>query len=226
MELDAQAIYTTDPHLATMGAPVVSVLIDTHLRDYARASTVQIAVGIGYSVSFIVGWEFLQVVYKLLVRCVKGIRRFPAVAQIGLAVAGVIWVTHPRSRTKLKEGWNTVKNSEALLTLEDTIADFAVQIAESAEKVKTNYQIVQAALPARQKRPLLMHARAVCAAADSPLSLAEMERQIRLGGYVSRSRTFRQYLRGVLRTDNEFVEVRPGEWAIDAARTSDQSKVR
>ena len=55
---------------------MVSVLIDTHLRDYARASTVQIAVGIGSSVSFVVGWEFLQIVYKLLVRCLKGIHQF------------------------------------------------------------------------------------------------------------------------------------------------------
>ena len=61
------------------------MLIDTHLRDYARASTVQIAVGIGSSVSFVVGWEFLQVLYKLLVRCVKAIRRLPPAAQIALS---------------------------------------------------------------------------------------------------------------------------------------------
>ena len=47
-ELDAQAIYTTDRDLVQMGAPVISVLIDTHLRDYARASTVQIVLGIGH----------------------------------------------------------------------------------------------------------------------------------------------------------------------------------
>ena len=220
LELDAQAIYTTDPHLTAMGAPVVSVLIDTHLRDYARANTVQIAAGIGSSVSFVVGWEFLQVLYKLLVRCVKAIRRLPPAAQIALTAAGVICVAHPKSRARLKEGWNTLKNSEALLTLGDAITDFAIQVAESAEKAKTNYQNVQAALPARQKRPLLMHARAVCTAAGSPLTLAEMERQIRLGGYVSRSQAFRQYLRRVLRTDSSFVEVMPGQWAIRAARSS------
>lgn len=220
MELDAQAIYTTDPHLAAMGAPVVSVLIDTHLRDYARASTVQIAVRIGYSVSFIVGWEFIQVLYKLLVRCIKAIRKLPPAVQIALAAAGLIYVAHPKSRARLKEGWNTLKNSAALLLLGDALADFAVQVTASAEKAKNNYQIVQAALPARQKRPLLMHARAVCTAAGSPLTLAEMERQILLGGYVSRSQTFRQYLRRVLRTDSSFVEVESGQWAIHAARSS------
>jgi hypothetical protein len=167
-----------------------------------------------------VGWEFLQGLNKLLVRCVKAIRRLPPSAQIGLAAAGVICVAHPRSRARLNEGWNTLKNSEALQALGKAIADFAVQVTESAEKARTNYQIVQAALPAKVKRPLLMHARAVCTAAASPLTLAEMERQIRLGGYVSRSQTFRQYLRRVLRTDSSFVEVRPGWWGILAARSS------
>ena len=213
-ELDTRAVYTTDPHLAAMGAPVVSVLIDTHLRDYARASTVQIAVGIGYSVSFVVGWEFLQVIYKLLVRCFRAIRRLPPAVQFGLVAGGLICVAHPKSREKLKDGWNALKNSEAVLALGDVLVGFAVQVTEAVDKAKVNYQIVEAAVPARQKRPLLMHARAVCIAAGSPLALAELERQIRLGGYVSRSQNFPQYLRRVLRSDSSFVELRRGEWMI------------
>lgn len=220
MEVDTRAIYTTDPHLQAMGAPVVSVLIDTHLRDYARASTVQIAVGIGSSLSFVLGWEFLQVVYKLLVRCLKGIRQLPPAAQIGLVAAGVICMAHPKSRAKLKDGWNRLINSEAVLALGDAVADFAFQVAESAEKAEASYELVQAALPPKQKRSLLMHARAVCTAAGSPLSLAEMDRQIRLGGYVSRSQTFRRYLRRVLRTDGGFIEVGAGCWTVRAVSSS------
>lgn len=218
-ELDAQAIYTTDPHLAAMGAPVVSVLIDTHLRDYARASTVQIAVGFGYSVSFVVGWEFLQVVYKLLERCLRAIRQLPPAVQIGLVAAGLICVAHPKSQAKLKRGWNALTSSEAVLALGDAIVDFAVQATGAAEKAKANHQIVEAVLPLRQKRPLLMHARAVCTAAGAPLTLLEMERQIRLGGYMSRSQNFRQYLRRVLRGDGSFVEVKPGEWRLSGTET-------
>ncbi|MFZ0744770.1 MAG: hypothetical protein WAM85_10210, partial [Terracidiphilus sp.] len=65
-----------------------------------------------------------------------------------------------------------------------------------------------------------MHARAVRTAAGSPLSLAEMDRQIRLGGYVSRSQTFRQYLRRVLRVDVAFIEVGPGYWKVRNVRSS------
>ena len=223
-ELATEAVYTTDHHLAAMGAPVVSVLIDTHLREYARASTVQIAVGIGYSISFVVGWDFLQVVYKLLVRCLRGIRQLPPGVQIGLVAAGLICVAHPKSRTKMREVWNALKSSEAALAIGDAILDFAVQVTEAAEKAKTNYEFVRAALPARRGRPLLLHARAACVSACAPLPLVEMERRIRLGGYESRSQNFRQYLLRVLRNDDSFAEVKPGEWMICGRATPDNWK--
>jgi len=217
MELDTQAIYTLDPHLAAMGAPVVSVLIDTHLRDYARASTVQIAVGLGSSFSLIVGGEFLQMVYRLLVRCIRTVRQLPPALQIALAAGCVISVAHPKSRAKLREGRNAFKNSDAVLALCDAIVDFGAQAAESAQKARESYACLQAVVPTRQKRPLFLHARSVCTAAGSVLSLGELERLIRHGGYVTKSKTFRQYLRRVLRSDESFVEVKHEHWAIRVA---------
>jgi hypothetical protein len=56
---------------------------------------------------------------------------------------------------------------------------FAVQVAESAEKA-AGVRINEAFIPPKQKRLLLMYARAMRTAAGSPLSLAEIDRQIRL----------------------------------------------
>jgi len=70
------------------------------------------------------------------------------------------------------------------------------------------------------KRPLVQHARSVCAAARSALTLEGLERQIRRGGYESRSKTFRQYLRRVLRGDESFIEVAPGRWSVRATPSS------
>jgi hypothetical protein len=68
--------------------------------------------------------------------------------------------------------------SAAELAFGDATADFAVQVAESAEKA-AGVQINEAVLPLKQKRLLLMHGRAVRTAAGSPLSLAKIGRQIR-----------------------------------------------
>jgi len=216
-EVDAQAIYTEDPHLAAMGAAVVSVFIDTQLRDYARASTVQVAVRIGSSLSVFVGWECLRGLYRLLAQLVRTFRLLPPEAQIVLASAGAIALLHPKTRTGLQKGWNSLKSSTAFRTLCEICLEFGAQAAVAEEKADFNLERLQAVLPARQKRPLIQHARSVCIAAHSALTLEELERRILRGGYESRSRTFRQYLRRVLSSDELFVEVKPGRWAVRAS---------
>lgn len=213
-EVDARAVYTEDPHLAAMGAAVVSVFIDTQLRDYARASTVQIAVRIGSSLSVFVGWEFLCGFCRLLVRLVRAVRRLPPELQIVLASAGALALLHPRTRAGLQKGWNSLKGSAAFQTFCLTCMEFGSQAAEAEEKAHFNFERLQAVLPARQKRPLVQHARSVCIAAHSALTLEELERRIRRGGFESQSLNFRQYLRRVLLSDESFIEVEPGRWAI------------
>ena len=225
-ELDAQAIYTEDHHLPAMGAAVVSAFIDTQLRDYARASTVQVAVQIGSSLSVIVGWESLYAMYRLLVKLVHAFRRLPPTAQAALAAVGMLAALHPKSREAMRKGWNSLKSSKAVLDLFDALVDIGVQAAEAEEKARSNFERLQAVLPARQKRPLVQHARTVCTATRSALTLEELERRIRRGGYGSRSRTFRQYLRRVLSRDESFVEAAPGRWTIRTLRIAHNPLVR
>jgi len=215
-EVDAQAVYTADPHLAAMGAAVVSVFIDTQLRDYARASTVQIAVRIGSSLSVFVGWEFLRRLYNLLLRLVHALRRLPPEAQAIVAAAGTLALLHPGTREGIRKGRNSLKASAAVRALCDTFVEFGSQAAEAEEKARCNFERLQAVLPPRQKRPLVQHVRSVCTAARSALTLEELERRIRRGGYASRSKTFRQYVRRVLRSDESFIEVAPGRWSVRA----------
>jgi hypothetical protein len=217
-ELDARAIYTTDPHLEKMGAPVISVLIDTRLRDYARSSAVQMAVGFGSSVSIMAGLKSLQGLYRLLTKLLVSFRRLSPGAQLAIVGGATICVLHPKSRAKMKEIWNSWKSSPVTLALCDALLEFAAQYAKADATVKENYKALQAELPKSHKRTLLHHARSACAEAGCSLSLEEMERRIRRGGYTSRSPNFRAYLRRVLQTDGAFSEVSPGCWALEAGR--------
>lgn len=217
-ELDARAIYTTDSHLEMMGAPVVSVLIDTRLRDYARKSTVQMAVGFGSSISIIFGVQSLQGLYRLLPKVLANFQRLPPAAQLAIVGAATICVAHPKSRAKMKEIWNSWKSSPVTLALCDAILEFAGQYADATAGAKENYEALQAQVPEGRKRPLLHHARSVCVEAGCALTLEEMDRRIRRGGYTSRSQTFRTYLRRVIRADDSFAEISPGLWMIAVAR--------
>jgi hypothetical protein len=213
-ELDAQAIYTTDRHLAQMEAPVISVLIDTYLRDYARASTVQIALGIGSSFSVLIGWEFIQVLYRALASFLRSIQRLPPVVQISLAAGCFAFMAHPKSRARLQHILASFEHSETVLALQAAIVDLGIQFVEAGIKTQGNYERLKSVIPQQRKRPLLMHARSVCTAARAPLTLEELERRIRRGGYVSRSKTSRRYLVRILRSDNTFAEVSPGRWVV------------
>ena len=197
-------------------SPVISVLIDTQLRDYARASTVQIALGIGSSFSVLIGWESLQVLYRALVSCLQSIQKLPPAVQIGLAAGCLAFVVHPKSRAKLQRIWASFKHSEIVLALRAAIVDLGIQFVEAGIKTQGNYESLKFVIPQRRKRPPLMHARSVCTAARAPLTLGELEQRIRRGGYVSRSKTSRQYLVRILRSDNAFVEMEPGLWALHA----------
>lgn len=215
-ELDARAIYTTDRHLAQMGAPVIPVLIDMHLRDYARASTVRIALGIGSSFSVLIGWESLQVLYRALASCLRSVQKLPPVVQISLVAGCFAFLAHPKSRAHLHHIWACFEHSETLLALRAAIIDLGIQFVEAGIKTQGNYESLKSVIPQRRKRPPLMHARSVCTAARAPLTLEELERRIRRGGYVSRSKTSRRYLVRVLRSDNAFVEMSPGRWVVQA----------
>jgi hypothetical protein len=213
-ELDVRAIYTTDPHLEKMGAPIISVLIDTRLRDYARKSTVQMAMCFGSSVSIMLSLRSLQGLSRLLKKVLSSFRRLPPAAQLAVVGGATICVLHPKSRAKMKELWNSWKSSPVTLALCDALLELASQYADALAGVEENYEALQALVPVGRKRTLLHHARSVCAEARCALTLEEMERRIRKGGYTSRSQVLRSYLRRVIRTDDSFAEVSPGRWMI------------
>jgi hypothetical protein len=75
---------------------------------------------------------------------------------------------------------------------------------------------LQRLLPSHPKRSALVHARAICVVAKQPLALGEIERRIRAEGYVTHARDFGGYLRRVLRSSGQFVELSPGMWGLSA----------
>lgn len=215
-EIDTQAVYTSDRHLAAMQAPVVSAFIDTHLRDYARASSIQIVLQLGSSFSVVVSWELLCAAYRLLTRAIHALKRLPPLAQVVLAGAAAVAVLHPKSREKLAAGWNSLLRSDAVVLVWEAISHLVLTADAAKRDADSHYEHLHTVVPERQQRPMLHHVRAVCVAAHSELSLDELERRVRRGGYESQSKSFRQYLRRILRSDKSFIEVAPGRWSLRA----------
>jgi len=113
----------------------------------------------------------------------------------------------------LKNGLALVERAKPfLLTVAENFAEANVA-AQSAEKT------IRATIPflPRTRVPVVVVARQVCLRAGEPLSLSEIHSRVLRAGYSTRSQTFSAYLKRVLRTNREFVEVSAGIWILRTA---------
>ena len=206
-ELGGLAVYGRDRHLAAMGAHLVGVREMILLRDFARAASPALALKI-------IGTLGLFVAGAPVVAGVRAgarlIARMPAVVQIGLAVAALIAVLHPKSRAFLAKA----AASPRLEPIKQILARYLDELCTSQAAATDRWLAVSSSLPDRRRQPLIAHARAVCAGARGALSEQAIESAVKRAGYVSRSRSFRPYLKRVLRTDTRFIETQRGWWTL------------
>jgi hypothetical protein len=189
-----------------MNAPVIADAIDTTLRTYARASTTRISVIVGSTFLVTLSVEAMLAACELAVRGLQRAHPVVQLAALGMAIGAVV---HPGSRGKLLSAWHSTK--PALLVL---IGDVVRQLGDAVKTADDAQEDLRHVVPVPRKRSLLVHARAVCLMARQPLPLDAIERRIRADGYVSHSRNLKGYVRHVLRSSGEFIEVRPGVWTI------------
>lgn len=219
-QLGAQAVYTRDAHFQAMQIPAITVNLDLTLRNYARASSIQVAVKFGSGFIFMVS---LQVLLAVVKACVEGFRRLPTAIKMALIFAILVALVHPKSREKIGDFFQTTwcQLIDAKSPLAAVIGPLATQFVAAERTVTSTLLEIQSVLPPTRKRSALVHARAICVVNREPLSDAEIERRMRNEGYVSTSRNFRTYLRRVLRSDQRFSEVSSGMWEIRTERLTE-----
>lgn len=208
-------VYSQDRHYRQMQAPVISVLIDGTAQAYARSSSVRIAVMMGSTFTLTLSFEAIAAACRGIKQMFKWFEDLHPGIQLAIIAAGVVTFAHPKSRAKLASIWNWIKETATPPVLQ-AIADVAIQMADAHQTETDAQKRLQDSLPAKRKRSALMHARAVCASARTPLSLAEIEKRMRANGYITRARKFGAYLRRVLLSSGQFQESSPGVWALVA----------
>jgi hypothetical protein len=211
-EIAARAIYTRDSDFLRTSAPLVLVAIDVPLRQYARASTIRIAVMIGSSISIAFGFEALLALSRFLAQLVRATRRLPLAAQVLIIGTLVAVLAHPKPRAKLSKLWKQL-NDHVGARMWELLVSAMYQFADATAMEREAYQAIQEVLPPARKRPLLSHVRAVCAASRTPLSLNEIVVRVIENGYQSRSDRPHAYLVRRLRSDDSFVESARG-WVL------------
>jgi hypothetical protein len=204
-QLGLSAIYSTDPHLQRMGAPLVEGQIDQDLREYARASAVTIGVSLG---SGIVVSVTLPAVFRLLKSGLGWLLRQPLSTQLALAALVFTLIRNPRVRAWVADKWQQYWPS-----LLELMTPLLLEYCESQTKATRARNRLQQAIPAPAIRcSALKYCQGACPADNRPRSLAEILKGMLEAGYRSKSKDPAPYLRGVMRRSGMFIELIDDRW--------------
>lgn len=216
-QLGAHAIYSTDNHFRKMSVPLISVQLDLTFRDYARANSERLTIHLGTAFSLVVGFGVLT---ELCKTCVQILKNLPSEVKVILVAGAFITVAHPKLRSKgiklLHSAFRQFDNLKPALG--EAVNELLIQAAMAQSTAARTGTEIQSILPPPRKLSAIVRARAICLINKKPLSLREIEEQMAKGGYVSRSQNFRAYLRRLLRSDERFIEVSPGQWTVRTER--------
>lgn len=209
-------IYSKDPHFSRMNVPLISVCLDLTARNYARAASVTTGVTIGSSIGIVFSLKAVAAFCRVTASLVKLFTRLPRCAQVavGMFLAGVLM--HPKSRAKLFSSIRTLAQylgqlqPEMASGIANLVQEFVAALVEEGE---TRTQL-EAAIPVLRKRTALMHLRTILLTSKKPVSIAELETEVRANGYISHAKDFQKYLKSVLRRNAQFLEVAPGMWSL------------
>ena len=212
----ALPVYTRDPHLKKMGAPVMWVCIDTVCRDHARATSVKLGFMVGSTYTVTVGTEAFKAAIRGIKSLFDGFRSLPSWLQFAIGASVAAALIHPKSRAKLLEGWNSVCGT-AMKFKEPLFRGFLVlmcQLAAAESAAKNAQRQIQSALPPAQRATAIVYARRVCVLSPTPLTIREIAHRMRSEGYLSRGKNPEEYLQRLMRKSGQFVLASSGMWTI------------
>lgn len=213
----AAAVLTKDKDLPAMGAPTAPIAIVLQLREYARGKVVELSILAGSS-TVVTGVSVgaIKLVSGLVTALARGFARLPNSVKLLLILGATFAILHPKSRTTFSEIGNKVWDQIGFVFrhVEPVLSKIVETYHTEHEKAVHSWEAVSQSLPIRRRVTLKTHAYAACHAARQPLTLQELERKIRLGGYKPRGCSTVLYLHKVLRRDRRFIRCADGRWTV------------
>lgn len=217
VSIDASAIYSEDPDLRGMEAPVVGQRVLTAARTYARAASISFTLKIGGVTVLAAGIAVLALVAKALIGGVRAIRQLPAWVQYLLAAGAVLALLHPPTRRWLRARLGSLSETarHAFQEALPLVAAAADQAGVAARRAEGAWGTVRAALPATAAlapQPLRVHVLVACVEAHVPLSTEEIADRVLRQGYRAGVRPSAAYLQRVLRSHPAVERTPDGRW--------------
>lgn len=204
-QLGVPAIYSDDPHLRRMGAPLVQSRIDDDLREYARGMSVTVGVSLGSGVVMSVA---VPNVFRVLKTSAQWFLRQSVPIQLAVALLFASLLRSRRVREWLSEKWK-----EYWPVLTGVMTPLLLEWCEAQQNAALARDRIRQAIPApTQRRSTLQYCLAACPVSEEYRSLAVILSGMREAGYKSKSRNPTPYVKRILRESGRFHEAADGRW--------------
>jgi predicted nucleic acid-binding protein len=216
-QVGALAIVSRDKDLPAMGACTISVEVLLDLRNYARARTIELSLSVdGQFFITAITMGIFQLTTQLVRTLAQVFARLPVGLQLVLGIGAFVALCHPRSRQAIVDGFRALskKISPATTALRPVLQEAIQCYGQQRARAVESWAKVESALHTPSKAPLRVCAYAACVAERRPLSLYEIERKVRLGGYRSKAQDFISYLRKVMLNDSRFLRCPNRRWTV------------
>lgn len=204
-QLGVPAIYSTDPHLRRMGAPLVAGRIDDDLRDYARGMSVTVGVSLGSGVVVSIA---VPNVLRVLKATAGWLFRQPLVVQLALAALFASLLRSQRVRTWLSDTWD-----EYWPVVVEIATPLLSEWCASQERARLAKGRIQQAFPVRSRsQSAIQFCLGACPVNRGPRLLTAILSDMRDAGYRTKSQNPLPYLRRIMRESGSFSETDDGRW--------------
>lgn len=134
--IDAAGVISKDTHIGQMGGNTISVTCIAHLRNYSRATAIELHIKVG-GVSFAkVSYAMIASMFAGAKALIEGVSKAPDWVKLALLAGGVLTALHPGARASVARGLRTVLDgiSEATpFVIEEIAAAIALAQKHNAE---------------------------------------------------------------------------------------------
>ena len=220
--IQASAIYTDDPDLRGMNAPVVGKLVMSSARQYAREASVSFTISVGGAVVCTAGIGLLIAMGHLAAALARRIRSLPESVQLVLLGTGLVILLHPAARAWFNGQLQRLAPParQAVRTLMPRVVAAMEQATRAANRAEEAWTVVRSGVPANGPlaiQPLRVHVVVACIEARRPLTIDEITNRVRTQGFRAGRAPSASYLRSVLRGHPSLKVTSDGTWTLATA---------
>lgn len=135
----AAGVISKDRHIAMMGGNQISIECITHLRNYSRATAIELNIKVNGVQFAAIGFAAARGLFVGIKSLIDGISKAPSWVKVGLVAGGLLIAIHPQTRASINRVLRTILAGVSDAT--PTVISFIAEASSLAEEHRAKAQL-------------------------------------------------------------------------------------